>query len=327
MQNQIEQIGQNIIDEMKYNNGIVYFTIRGSARLVGVEHSSIRRGALKGSQMAKFLSQCGVDMGSLNIGENGIPDYVHSLITKYYSQYAGRYCTELAKQADLFFSAVGVRQWGKKNLGIKDEPQDVGDMVIAAAEEIKRQRKVIQQLEQEVEKSNDVNRNLLLINGKQTKESQEYRKCVKLIKENAEQLGLQLNSENLSDNINELAYNLLTFKDDVKDLIEDVTTEEECYSTVSIAKWCFANNQQVPKGVKRWLSRYSKAVSEYCEIIYHVRGELNNNIKYDNTEFHPKVIQFVKAQHDAGQKQKKIVETFAKLINEVEAEQLELLEV
>lgn len=327
MQNQIEQIGENIKDEMDYRDGVVYFGIRGAGRIVEVDHSSIRRGAQKGGSIAKFLAQYGIEVGTLSISENGIPDYVMAMIVKYYAYYAGRHCTNLAKAADAYFGWKAIREYGKEHLGIKDEPQDIAEIAIAAGKEIKRQRKIIQQLEQEVEKSSDVNRNLLVINGKQTKESQEYRKCVKLIKDNAEQLGLQLNSENLSDHINELAYNLLTFKDDVKDLIEDVTTEEECYSTVSIAKWCFANNQQVPKGVKRWLSRYSKAVSEYCEIKYYLRGELNKNMKYDNTEFHPKVIQFVKAQHDAGQKQQRMIETFTKLINLDEVQTLEILEV
>jgi hypothetical protein len=326
MNNQIEQIAKNVADEIKFENGVGIFSIAASARLVGVNESSIRRSAQNDGSMVKFLAQCGIDLRQLDIGKNGVPDYVHAMITKYYAYYAGRHCTELAKQADLVFSSIGVRQWIKSQLGVNDEPQDIADIAIAAGKEIKRQRKIIQQLQQQVEKSGEVNRNLLVVNGKQTKESQEYRKCVKLIKDNAEQLGLQLNSENLSDHINELAYNLLTFKDDVKNLIEDITTEEECYSTVSIAKWCFANNKQVPKGVKRWLSRYSKAVSEYCEIKYYIRGEMNNDIKYDNTEFHPKVIQFVKVQYDAGQKQQRMVETFGKLMSLDEIQTLEVLQ-
>ena len=44
MENQIEQIGQNITNEMSYDeNGVIRFTIRGSARLIGVEHSSVKR--------------------------------------------------------------------------------------------------------------------------------------------------------------------------------------------------------------------------------------------------------------------------------------------
>ena len=117
--------------------------------------------------------------------------------------------------------------------------------------------------------------------------------------------------------LNELKYNL-------DNLVNDITNSQECYPIVSITKWCIANEKDVPTGVKRWLSRYSKAISLHCGIEFCVKGEMKNNQRYDNTEFHPSIIQFVYEQYCAGTKRQKMIEGFEKIINSVEDKELEL---
>lgn len=317
MENQIEQIGQNIINEMSYDkNGIVYFTISGSARLVGVDKSNISRGvANEKSQLAKFLTKCGIKPLRLNMGENGIPDYVHALITKYYSQYAGRHCTELAQRADLYFSSIGVREWGKKVLGIDDNPK-LPQNYAEALEELAETVREKENLKKEKKESQLLASQLIKINGKQTKENKEYKQCLKEVKRNSKQFGIDL-SKPASEQIHEMSKLLQDLKTKLRGLKEDINKDGRHYTLTSVAKWCFVNSVDVPQGVKRWLSRYSKAVSLYCGVSFISKGEYDykGNNKSDKTEFHPKVISFVHEYYQAGQDEQTIIEAFSKLDN------------
>lgn len=323
MQNQIEQIAQNIVDEMSYGeDGVVRFTIRGTSRIVDIAPNAISEKLADRetkSKLAKFLTQCGVDLFVLNMSKNGVPDYVLALIVKFYSQYAGSYCTELAKQADFFFTAVGVREWGKKQLGVEDKPQvpQTFAQALRLAAELQEQ---LEKTEKEKNQQQILSSQLLKINATQSEESKEYKKCKKIIENNFD--GLDLQNDSVSEQVDEMATLLFSFKQNLGFLLEDVKTGKECYSLVSVTKWCAANKKQMPSGVKRWISRYCKAVSEYCEIEYLVKGQFVNGTKYDATEFHPKIIQFVNSQYNMGQKQKKIIELFEQLLNNPEEAEL-----
>jgi len=121
MDNELQQVAENIKDELVYQNGVIKFSIRASARLIGVDEKTVRNADKKEGKISEFLSYCGINLRNLNISENGIPDYAHAMITKYYAYHAGNHCKELARKADLVFTAIGVRAWGKQLLGINDE--------------------------------------------------------------------------------------------------------------------------------------------------------------------------------------------------------------
>lgn len=98
MQNQIEKIGENIKDEINYSNGVVYFSISGASRLVGVDKSNISRGvANQNSSMSKFLTQYGIDPLRLNMGQNGIPDYMMTVLREMIDDYIEKVENEAEK--------------------------------------------------------------------------------------------------------------------------------------------------------------------------------------------------------------------------------------
>jgi hypothetical protein len=215
------------------------------------------------------------------------------------------------------FLQFGVRATMHKMAGFEVEsnyqiPQSYSQALILAGQ-LQAQK---EKLEKEKEQQTLLSSQLLRINATQSEESKEYKKCKQIIENNFDNLDLQ--NESVSEQVNEMATLLFSFKQNLGFLIEDVQSGKECFSLVSVTKWCAANNKQIPSGVKRWLSRYSKAVSEYCEIEYVVKGQFVNGTKYDNTEFHPKIIHFVKQQYDMGQKQKKIIELFEQVLNNPE---------
>ena len=98
--------------------GKAKFTIRGTARLLGVTHPVLLKhfqsGNLEPSELAKMLMDAGFEGGNLlEFSSDGIPDTAFSVIALYYAFYAGRNCIEEARLVLLSFSSVGVRAWAQ----------------------------------------------------------------------------------------------------------------------------------------------------------------------------------------------------------------------
>jgi hypothetical protein len=115
------------------NDGSVTLSIRGVARLAGVEHSSLIRqfstskiegGALSASKLAEFLVTQGVAAGVLNqFSSAGIPDTTAALIIEYYAyECQPRYRSQQAKQCCRAFMTIGIRTWIQREAGWSQEP-------------------------------------------------------------------------------------------------------------------------------------------------------------------------------------------------------------
>ena len=102
-------------------------SIRGAARLAGVDHSALVRqfstrsegGEQKPSKLAKFLTEQGVEGGDLaSFSRDGIPDTVLAVILEYYAyECQPRYRSPLAKQCCRAFRAIGIRTWIQQQAG------------------------------------------------------------------------------------------------------------------------------------------------------------------------------------------------------------------
>lgn len=67
MDNELQQIAQNLKDEMTYRDGVITFSIRASARLIGVDEKSIRKGAdFEDSKVSQLLAQCRIHLRTFN---------------------------------------------------------------------------------------------------------------------------------------------------------------------------------------------------------------------------------------------------------------------
>lgn len=116
----LEQVKEDIKSEIKVNEkGIGSATIRGAARLVDVQHSTLVRafdaGAINSNKLAQMLVQQGFN--PVTFSSSGIPDLAVAIVAKYYAYFAGARCTDLAKLADLAFSGIGVRAWFQELVG------------------------------------------------------------------------------------------------------------------------------------------------------------------------------------------------------------------
>ena len=113
-------------------DGKATLSIKGTARVVGVAHTTLLRHfdpcSFLTSKLAKTLVEKGFDPCSFS--QKGVPDIAVSLITEYYAFDAGVRCTEVARQAMRLFASVGVRTylqningWKAPSYSIKDEIQ------------------------------------------------------------------------------------------------------------------------------------------------------------------------------------------------------------
>ena len=110
-------IFENIQKELRIDaaTGVGYCSIRGAARICGVDEQALRKSLKTGadfiaSKMVQSLIAQGFE-GADFIGFSvfGIPDSALALIVHYYAIDAGARCTDEAKAALLAFTAIGIR--------------------------------------------------------------------------------------------------------------------------------------------------------------------------------------------------------------------------
>lgn len=126
---QIEQVVQSIEKEFRFNeNGQAFVSIRGAARLAGVDPTGIRKSFLSAGDenprpLAEFLVAQGFYPGDLeSFSETGIPDTALSLILEYFGyECQQRYRTEEAKACFRAFSTIGIRAWLQCELGYRQK--------------------------------------------------------------------------------------------------------------------------------------------------------------------------------------------------------------
>ena len=110
-------IFENIQKELRIDaaTGVGYCSIRGAARICGVDQESIRKSLKSGadfiaSKMAQSLILQGFEGADfIEFSVSGIPDSALALIVHYYAIEAGSRCTEEAKAALLAFTTIGIR--------------------------------------------------------------------------------------------------------------------------------------------------------------------------------------------------------------------------
>lgn len=154
--NSLEQIKADIKSEIKVNErGVGIATIRGTARLVNVHHSTLIKafdsGVIKTNKLAQMLVQQSFD--PVAFSQDGVPDLAVAIVAKYYAYFAGARCTELAKLADLAFSGMGVRAWFQELVGwekplsnaiVKNDVDEI-EAILMAMLDTRRQVKTLQQ--------------------------------------------------------------------------------------------------------------------------------------------------------------------------------------
>lgn len=112
-----------LLDEFKISaSGEVSTSIRGAARLAGVEPKSLRTafqsGEQKPSKLAQNLIDKGFDSGEqIKFSESGIPEFAVTAIVFYYAYKAGQYCNQTAERNAELISAIGLRSLVQKSLG------------------------------------------------------------------------------------------------------------------------------------------------------------------------------------------------------------------
>jgi len=105
---------QEVVDQIKSEisidgDGKGTASVRATARLCGVEHTSIiRSGVIANPELAEKLAIAGFDGGVLV--RQGVPDIAVAIFLEYFALDAGRYCTDQAKAAYRFFATVGIRK-------------------------------------------------------------------------------------------------------------------------------------------------------------------------------------------------------------------------
>lgn len=129
----IEQKYQEIQKEMSVD-GKITFTIRGSARLSGVHHTSLLKnfssGAHNPSKLATKLINAGFQVVSFS--EKGIPDLAQMLIMEYYAFDAGVYVTSEAINNFRVCATMGIRAWGQQILGWKSPDDEFKQQVLTS---------------------------------------------------------------------------------------------------------------------------------------------------------------------------------------------------
>lgn len=92
-------------------------SIRGAARLAGVDHSVLSRhfagGDFLTSKLAQKLIKHGFDPGDFF---EGIPKIALSIILEYYAFDAGTRCTEQAQLVYRAFASIGIKTWLQEQL-------------------------------------------------------------------------------------------------------------------------------------------------------------------------------------------------------------------
>ena len=121
----LAQTLESLKSEIKVDfNGRGFVSIRGAARLAGLDHSTLVKAFSSGgnseSKLAQSLIKKGFTLGTFQ--SQGIPDKALACILEYYTFDAGKRCTETAELSYRAFAAIGVRSWLHKSVGYV-EPQ------------------------------------------------------------------------------------------------------------------------------------------------------------------------------------------------------------
>ena len=109
-------IFENIQSELRVDpvTGIGYCSIRGAARIAGVDQNGLARNFrgedLEPSKLAESLMDKGFKGEDLALfAQTGIPDLALAGILEYYAIDAGRYCNPTARAAYKTFASIGIR--------------------------------------------------------------------------------------------------------------------------------------------------------------------------------------------------------------------------
>ena len=110
-------IFENIQKELRIDaaTGVGYCSIRGAARICGVDEQALRKSLKTGadfiaSKMVQSLIAQGFEGADfIEFSVSGIPDSALALIVHYYAIEAGARCTDEARAALLAFTAIGIR--------------------------------------------------------------------------------------------------------------------------------------------------------------------------------------------------------------------------
>ena len=99
------------------NDGSSTTTIRGAARVAGVDHSVLSRHFSRGDFSSSKLSQKLIASG-FKPGDffQGITEIALAIILEYYAFDAGARCTEQARLVYKAFASVGIRAWLQQQL-------------------------------------------------------------------------------------------------------------------------------------------------------------------------------------------------------------------
>ena len=121
MNNHLE-LAEDLRKEFKVDKeGKCTCTIRGTARLLDLDHSTLVKQFRTGEKNPSKLAQKLIDKGfdPMTFSKSGVPDTALMYITKHYAYHAGERCTKAAQNLDELFAAVGVRSTIQQSLGWK----------------------------------------------------------------------------------------------------------------------------------------------------------------------------------------------------------------
>jgi hypothetical protein len=113
---------QTQLDQLSYDQaaGIAYGSIRLTARLCGVDESSVRTG-IKGAgqnttRLRAYLDRQGFEGAGQT--EKGLPAALITAICRYYDKHAEQYCTETAAAAVDMLNQIGLTVAIKQAIGV-----------------------------------------------------------------------------------------------------------------------------------------------------------------------------------------------------------------
>lgn len=131
----LNEFEQQIAREIKINaDGKASASIRGTARLAGVSHSTLNEAFATGrktpSKLLLFIIKClpGMTLQVEGWFTDGIPDIVVGVIVKYYA-YVGDHKTNQARQTDILIGAFGTRLWMQKVTGWQEQKANAGNSI------------------------------------------------------------------------------------------------------------------------------------------------------------------------------------------------------
>jgi hypothetical protein len=126
MSTNLAQVLESLKNEIKVDsNGRGFVTIRGAARLAGVNNMALTRAFSPDdfltSKLAQSLTNKGFSVETFS--SQGIPDKALACILEYYTFDAGKRCTEIAELTYRTFATIGVRSWLHKSVGYVETVQ------------------------------------------------------------------------------------------------------------------------------------------------------------------------------------------------------------